>query len=336
MAQDFSKVDNILKNYQGNNPGAALAIVKNGNIIYSKSYGLSELETSTPVSLKSNFRLASVSKQFTAAAILQLVERKAFSLSTKLNWFFPALPPYSKEIDILQMLNHTSGIKDYDSSIDEHNEAYQVSDKDVLEECMSFNSTYFKPGSQYKYSNTAYVLLGAIIEKVSGLSYPDYLAKYIFKPVGMDHSLAFVKGQNIVENRAYGYSNRESGWVRMDQSSTSATLGDGGIYSNIHDLLKWDASLFTNKILPKKIWASAFQEQKLSDGENISYGLGWHLKTNSDGSKVVYHTGSTTSFRNIIYRIPSEKTSVILLTNRNTPQEANMVELVERLITALK
>ena len=160
----------------------------------------------------------------------------------------------------------------------------------------------------------------------------DYLTKYIFKPLKMKNTIAYVKGINEVKNRALGYSKNQGKWIRKDQSSTSATLGDGGIYSNLEDLFKWDAALYSDKILPQQIWSTAFEEQSLQDGTKIAYGFGWHLKNTSPHQKVVYHTGSTTSFRNIFYRIPSERLSIILLTNRNSPQEVDMVTLAERIV----
>lgn len=335
MAQRFSEIDDILKEYEGNSPGAALAIIKNGKLIYSKGYGLSDLESNITVTGQSNFRLASVSKQFTAAAILQLIEMNKLRLDTKLSECFEALPKYAQDITIKQMLSHTSGILDYDDFIDESGKAAQLSDADVLQACMNFKENYFAPGTQYKYSNTAYVLLGLIIEKYSGLSYPAYLKRYIFEPLKMKNSIAYINGVNEIKRRAYGYSKNNGNWIRKDQSSTSATLGDGGIYSNLKDLCKWDAALYTSKILPNRVWLTAFERQTLRNGSKIDYGFGWHLKKTIQNEEVVYHTGSTTSFRNIIYRIPDSKLTIILLTNRNTPEETNMVTLAEKILFKL-
>lgn len=335
MGQNFSKIDTILKDYSGSNPGAALAIVKDGKIIFSKSFGLGNLDPQQPVTLNTNFRLASVSKQFTAVAILQLIEKNKLSLETKLNDCFPEIPDYGRNITLLQLLDHTSGILDYDDVIDETDKTKQLSDADVLKACTNFKETYFKPGTAYRYSNTAYVLLGLIVEKYSGLSFPDYLEKFIFKPLKMKTSIAYVKGTNSIKNRAFGHSKSNGQWILKDQSSTSATLGDGGIYSNINDLLKWNKALNSPKILSAETWNKVFSAQKLNDGTPIKYGLGWHLKDSPNGKAVTYHTGSTTSFRNIIYRIPEEKLTLILLTNRNTPVENNMVSIAERILTSL-
>ncbi|MDQ7948233.1 MAG: serine hydrolase domain-containing protein [Pedobacter sp.] len=329
MAQNYAKIDELFAPYAGENPGAALAIVKDGKIVYSQSYGLSELESKTKVNLNTNFRLASVSKQFTAAAILQLIGKGKLNLQTTLSDCFPELPAYAKGISIQQLLNHTSGILDYDDVIDETIGGAQLADQDVVRACKAFTKTYFEPGSRYRYSNTAYVLLGLIIEKYSGEHYPAYLSKHLFRPLKMNGSIAYVKDVNTVKDRAYGYAEASGGWIRKDQSSTSATLGDGGIYSNINDLFKWEQALYTDQILPRSTWELAFAHQKLNNGAEIDYGFGWHLKKEDTGMPVVYHTGSTTSFRNVIYRIPSDHFSIIILTNRNTPKEMDMVKMAE-------
>lgn len=336
MAQNEAKIDEILKSYAGENPGCAIAVVKNGKVMFSKTYGLANLEENIKVTSETNFRLASVTKQFTAVAILQLVEKGKLSLQTKLSECFPTLPAYARKINVKQLLNHTSGILDYDEEIDESGLKEQLSDADVLKSCMAFQSTYFEPGTAYRYSNTAYVLLGLIIEKYSGNSYSEYLKEHIFKPLKMNHTVAYLKGVNKVDNRAYGYALKEKKWTRKDQSSTSATLGDGGIYSNMKDLLKWDAALNRSQLLTPQSWNLAFAPQRLNDGAAINYGFGWHLKKSLKNTPVVYHTGSTASFRNIIYRIPDEELTIVILSNRNRPEETDMVQLAEQILLSMQ
>lgn len=335
-AQNMKKIDEIFADYANENPGAIIAIVKDGQLVFKKAYGLSNLEDKTKVQANTNFRLASVSKQFTAAAILQLIQQGKIDLNTSLNKCFPNLPDYSKSITIQQLLNHTSGILDYDDVIDEADNFEQISDQGVLDLAKTFTKTYFIPGTKYKYSNTAYVLLGLVIEKYSGLSYANYMEKFIFNPLKMNNSVAYLKNINQISHRAYGYSKENNSWFRKDQSSTSATLGDGGIYSNLNDLIKWNEALNNDTILPQKIWKQAFDYQHLSDGTPIDYGFGWHLKKDKNNTQIVYHTGSTTSFRNIFYRIPAEKLSLIILSNRNKPAENNMVQLAEQFLQAYK
>lgn len=187
------------------------------------------------------------------------------------------------------------------------------------------DSVYFKPGEKYQYSNTGYALLAMIVEKFSGMKYPAYLRKYIFGPASMKFSVAYVESENTVPNRSYGYSIRMDTVWRTDQSVTSAVLGDGGIYSSVDDLIRWNGMILKNRIISKKSWALACSRKTLNDSSAVNYGYGWHLKT-WRGYECVYHTGSTIGFRNILYRIPSEKLTVILLTNRNSGAREDMAE----------
>ncbi len=332
-AQQFDLVDKVMAPYTGDGvPGASLAIIRDGKIIYRKAYGYSDPENNVRAELHTNYRLASVTKQFTAAGVLLLVNEGKLSLDSRLTDHFEGFPAYGREITVRQLLNHTSGLEDYEDYVPDSALVNQILDQGVLEIVKKLNKGYFTPGSQYRYSNTAYALLALLIEKYSGKSYAAFLDERIFKPLGMNKSVAYVKGVSEVEYRAFGYSKDAEGrWYRRDQSSTSAVLGDGGIYSSIRDLFLWDQSLYTSRILPQETIRMAFSPNKTTDGQPVAYGLGWHLKTSDRGEEVVYHTGSTTSFRNVIYRIPSARFTVILLTNRNKPDENNMLALAEEI-----
>ena len=325
----------ILQHYQGEKPGAAVAIIKDGKFVYHESFGLAELETKTAVHEHSNFRLASVSKQFTATAILMLEKDGLIDLDWSMDEIFEDFPSYGQGIRVHHLLNHTSGLWDYEDFVPDTAMVNQLMDEGVLDIIRQTTEVYFPAGEAFRYSNTAYALLALIVEKYSGRSFPDFLNERIFTPLGMSNTLAYVKGVNTVPNRAFGYSKEEKLWVQKDQSSTSAVLGDGGIYSNVPDLFKWDQALHQSTLLSSETIERMFTKANLNDGTEIDYGIGWHLKT-LDGKKVVYHTGSTTSFRNIFYRIPSEKLSIIILTNRNEPEEEEMVGLAEKVLTAMK
>lgn len=320
-------VDSLMQQYDGDSlPSASLVILRGEKVLYKKSYGMADMEKGRKASPSTNYRLASVSKQFTAAAVLRLIEKKKFTLQTTLTDIYKDFPGYGKHITIHHLLNHTSGIVDYEALIPD-SATIQVTDADVLKMMKGIDSVYFAPGEKYQYSNTGYALLAMIVEKYSGMKYPDYLKKYIFTPAGMKKTLAFVDGYNSVPNRAYGYSIRMDTVRRTDQSVTSAVLGDGGIYSNIDDLIKWNNAILKNKVISAKSWALACSRKELNDGSAVNYGYGWHLKT-WRGYECVYHTGSTIGFRNILYRIPSEKLTVILLTNRNAGAREDMAEKV--------
>lgn len=331
LAQNVVEIDRLLSAYQGENPGASLLIVKDGKVLLQRAYGYADLKSKEPVTAATNFRLASVSKQFTAACILQLIDQGKLTLGTTLTEAFPGFPTYGSAVTVKHLLTHTSGIPDYEDYVPDTAFNPQLKDQGVLTILMQLDSTYFTPGTQYRYSNSAYALLALMVEKYTGKSFASYLHERIFQPLGMNHTLAYEAGEEEVTTRAYGYDRDKHLWKLQDQSSTSAVLGDGGIYSNVLDLFKWDQSLYTDKILPHHWLKAAFSYNHLEDGQTVDYGYGWHLKRNNKGKEVVYHTGSSTSFRNILYRIPTLRFSILLLTNRNHPQEEDMLTLAEKI-----
>ena len=175
-----SQVDSLFSKYNSPNPGAALEIISNGEIVFKKGYGFANLEEQVPVNSETNFRLASVTKQFTATAVLQLIEQGKLSLDDKLTDIFSGFPNYGEKITVKNLLNHTSGLIDYEDLIPD-TATIQVSDQDALESMMKQDSTYFEPGTKWQYSNTGYALLSLIVEKISGESFPKFLnRKYFF------------------------------------------------------------------------------------------------------------------------------------------------------------
>lgn len=321
------RIDSLMSAYNGDTlPSASLTVLMGSKVVYKKSYGMADLELKKKATAKTNYRLASVSKQFTAAAVIRLIEKKKLSYQTTLSEIFTGFPDYGKTITIHHLLNHTSGLVDYEDLIPD-SVTIPVLDADVLTIMKGIDTVYFKPGEKYQYSNTAYALLALVVEKYSGMKYPDYLQKYIFTPLGMHSTLAYVNGYNKVPKRAYGYSIRLDTARKTDQSVTSSVLGDGGIYSNIEDLTAWCIALNNGKLLTKKSWELATTRKQLNDGSAVDYGYGWHLKT-WKGMEAVWHTGSTIGFRNVLYRIPEKKLSVIILTNRNSGTREDSAEKI--------
>jgi CubicO group peptidase (beta-lactamase class C family) len=217
------------------------------------------------------------------------------------------------------MLQHTSGLIAYEDVMPETT-TVQVLDRDVLAMMKAQDSTYFPPGTQFRYSNTAYALLSQIVECVSGMPFARFLKENIFDPLGMDATLAHEEGISTVIHRAYGYSKRDStkvpGFARTDQSSTSAVLGDGGIYSSVEDLLKWDQALYTDELVSRETLNEAFTPNVLPDGKNSGYGFGWYIDEYR-GLRRIHHEGSTVGFRTEILRFPGPRVSVIILVNRS-------------------
>jgi CubicO group peptidase (beta-lactamase class C family) len=201
----------------------------------------------------------------------------------------------------------------------------QVLDKDVLKLMMTQDSTYFTPGSNYRYSNSGYAVLAMIIEKISGKSFAQYLKENIFDPLGMINTVAFEKRKSEVNYRAYGYAKEHEQFVFKDQSLYSAVLGDGGIYSSVEDLYKWDQTLYTNNLLELNSLDKAFTPGILANGDTLDYGFGWRIDEYKSHRRV-HHTGSTSGFRNVIQRYPDDKFTVIILTNRAEPDVAELAE----------
>lgn len=316
------KNDNIMENnvtslfsefQDGLTPGASVSIVKKGNIIYKKGFGYADLEAKKNIESNTNFRLASITKQFTALSILILENDGKLTLDDKLKKFFPEFPEYGNKITIKNILQHTSGLLAYEDFVDE-TDTLQLNDMDVLEIIINQDSTYFEPGSEHRYSNTGYAVLTLLVEKISGLKFPQFLEERIFKPLDMNKSVAFVNGTNEVPNRSFGYTNTDSGFVFSDQSLTSAILGDGGIYSSVDDLIKWDKEVDSPTLLPKEKFKMIFEKGKTNEGTEFDYGFGWRLDPYNKINRI-YHTGSTCGFSNIYMKLPEYDLTVIVLIN---------------------
>jgi CubicO group peptidase (beta-lactamase class C family) len=319
-AMTTAKLDALFTDYNGpNSPGACVMVIQNGKILVAKGYGLSDLEKTTACSTNTNFRLASVTKQFTAMAVMILAERKKLSLNERLTDFFPEFPEYGKAITVRHLLSHTSGLIDYEDVMPKGTEI-PVLDRDVLRLLMQQEKTYFPPGSKYKYSNSGFALLAQIVEARSGNTFAHFLKKNIFEPLKMSNTLAYEQGVSAVPNRAYGYSAEGNGFKRTDQSLTSSVLGDGGIYSSVADMYQWDQALYTSKLVSPRMLKLAFTPQVETEHPNTGYGFGWMIGEYR-GVKEIWHSGNTRGFSTRIARFPEKKFSVIILTNRN---EANI------------
>jgi len=236
-------------------PGAAVLVLRDGRAVFERGYGVTNLHTRDPIDAHTNFRLASVTKQFTAMAVMLLVHDGKLTYETRLTDIFSDFPEYGQSITIRNLLNHTSGLQDYedlmppqDSNVSA-DKRYQIRDDEVLDLLKRQTTTKFVPGSRWQYSNSGYVVLGLVVQTVSGDSFGTFLRDRIFAPLHMDHTILYEKGKNEVTHRAYGHTKTPAGWQETDQSPTSATLGDGGVYSSVADLAKWDQALREHRLL---------------------------------------------------------------------------------------
>ena len=333
MQSTADRVDTMMAAYAGDGPGAALLVVRDGAIALRKGYGLADLETRTAATPATRFRLASVSKQFTAAAILLLAQDGALSLDDPVRQWLPSLPAATDGITLHHLLTHTSGLVDYEDVMPDAVDG-QLADLDVLRLLEREGRLYFAPGSDYRYSNSAYVLLGLIVAQASGRDFPSFLRERIFAPLGMDGAVAFVDGTSTVAQRAYGHSELDGRWTRTDQSPTSATLGDGGIYASIDDLARWDAALRDDRLLSAHSRALAFTAHTPTDEADVDgYGYGWRVHATAHGP-LLWHSGETIGFRNVILRWPDAGLTVVLLSNRNDPEPYALARRIAALYLA--
>jgi CubicO group peptidase (beta-lactamase class C family) len=252
----------------------------------------------------------------------------------RLTEIFPDFPAYGQAITIRQLLTHTSGLPDYEDLMkgDAWTAAHQIQDDEVLGLLKQQTAGKFAPGASWAYSNSGYVVLGLIVAKVSGKPFGQFLHERIFQPLHMSHSLVYIKGKNTVPHRAYGHAKQGGHFIETDQSPTSATLGDGGIYSNLEDLANWDLALDSHTLLteaemrpasiPVKLndgsqphWPADGNDDNLHPGKPVAYGFGWFLDP-FEGRPRMWHTGSTMGFRTVIERFTNEKAAVIILCNR--------------------
>ncbi len=306
--------------------GYALYYYNNGEIL-EKVNGKVTCDKSSNITFETNFRLASVSKQFIAFSIINLIKDNKISYDTNILSLYPDLPNYFNKITIKNLLNHTSGIYDYED-MDHKDDDPQVQDKDILDFLKSTKETYFEVGTKYKYSNTAYILLGLIVELVSGVNINNYIETEVFNKANMLASKVNIEGITKIENRAYGHLlDKNNNLFVKDQYWCSATIGDGGLYSSVNDLKKWCKYLVST---------SNFQDMKIpnyiNETEYNFYGLG--IRTiDVEGNLIHYHCGDTIGTNTLLLFSEDLNLCLIFLTNLgniNTEiMKNNLVEIIK-------
>ena len=312
-AQKLTKIDSLLQEkYPDNAPGATFLISKKGNIIYKKAFGLANLELSVPMKTDNVIKIGSITKQFTAISILMLMEQGKLNLDDEITRFIPDYPTNGNKITIHHLLTHTSGIKDY-TRIKGLN---AIAQKDLTpSELIDFSKNEpidFVPGEKYEYNNSGYVILGYIIEKVSGKPYANFVEEQIFKKLKMTAS-QYARQREVIKNRASGYQKKDSYINRMDFSLTLAYSG-GGLMSTVDDMFKWQEAIKNNLLISKETTEKAFTNYTLNNGEHTNYGYGWHIKA-INNNRTFEHGGSVWGFKSMGVYLPDLDIYVIGLTN---------------------
>ncbi|MPS66803.1 MAG: class A beta-lactamase-related serine hydrolase [Chryseobacterium sp.] len=298
--------DEVINNYyrKGKFNGSIL-IAQNDKVIIDTVFGYRDLDQKVELTKETPFYIASLSKPFTAIAIFQLAEKRLLSLDDDAVKFVDDLPSYAHHITIKQLLNHTSGIRDYENRLTKKG----LTNNEVIHWLQNQDGLDFKSGTKFKYSNSGYIILSLIIEKISGMSYAQFLKKNIFDPLQMHHITVY-ESNTVIPDKAIGY-NRDK---KVDDYSI-LTTGDGGIYATAEDLYKLDKALRTNQLLSEKSTKLLYQTPILEDGTHSEYGSGWFIEK-SEGSMIAQHTGGLAGFRSLFWRDLKNGNTIIALTNQ--------------------
>jgi CubicO group peptidase (beta-lactamase class C family) len=320
---------------QKDQPGMAALVIRNGKVVYRKAFGLADIDAHTRITPDTQFLLASVTKQFTAMAIMILAKQGKLRFDDSLAQFCPEFPDYAKTITIRHLLNHTAGLTQYQELlVGKVDESYFRSSKsppaaheftaaEALQALSRQEKLRFSPGEKFEYSDSAYVVLGQIIERVTGERYAEFLKEAIFDPLGMHDTLVVDERKQKAPRLALGYGRRNGRWEDISYTPENHIYGEDDIISTIDDLYKWDQALYTERLVSHSMLETAFTPGRTNDGKEIetdlltrpnSYGFGWFISS-VDGEKDVEHSGGWAGYVTDILRVPSQRVTAIVLTN---------------------
>jgi CubicO group peptidase (beta-lactamase class C family) len=313
FAQLEKRLDSVINSsiLQGE-PGIALYVETSGKTVYNKGFGMADTESKKTIEPNTNFRLASVSKQFTAMCILLLEKDKKISFEDPISRYLPELPPsVGNKVLVRHLITHTSGIMDYEEVMD-NTITTPLLDLDVLNILRKQENTYSNPGTEFRYSNSAYALMALIVERISGQTFPEFMKERIFKPLKMKRSLVY-EAAVAIPNRSFGFArNNNMKLYANDQSLTSAIKGDGGVYTSLDDYKRWTHALWKGTLLdlPSVLKRLNFSIKEVTGS---FYGPGWFYF--DKGNPALFHSGSTCGFSTYSINIPGQKTSIVYFSN---------------------
>lgn len=324
-----AKIDALFQRWTKDNmPGAAVGVIHNGKILHSKGYGLSNIQTKTPITPETVFDLGSVSKQFTSLAVMLVEQRGNLSYDDPLSKYFPEFPPYAQKITIRHLMQHTSGLPDYEAALlregkidREYPRAtkrsgwdYEPTSMDALQILTKQPMLRFPPGDEWEYSNSGYMVLAQVVAKAADQRFADFMRENIFKPLGMDHTLVVDDARPEVKNKAASYTLQKGRFQNLDYTPVNWIYGDGSLNSTLEDMLKWVKALDEQKLVEDYTWKAAFSSGELNSGATTGYGFGWYLGRTL-GLEKISHTGSWAGFRNCMAFYPSEHFGIVILSN---------------------
>ena len=301
--------------------GEAL-VAERGIVVYSGAFGVADRETKFPYTTSTPSCLASLSKPFTAIALMMLAEKGAVTFETQLSQLLLGFSPTIGSVTVRQLLTHTSGVPDYpDLGVDRPG----VTNAEILAALRHVTDPVFPPGLRYQYSNSGYVLLGQIVESLSGTTLPQFLAARVFKPLGMSSTFVLTSPEDKKAGVARGYD-RNGGVNDCEGMAT----GDGGVYSTVNDLLRFDQALYEDTLVRQETLAVAFRPPQVREG-STTYGFGWNIAKDASGLKV-WHQGNTAGFRAFIERRLSRRITVIMLTNGGDTNRMRINDDIQRIL----
>lgn len=324
------KIDSLIQSEfkDKNGPGGVFLISKKGKLIYEKAFGMANLELDYKMNTNSVFQIGSMTKQFTAIAILILEEQGKLKVSDPISRYIPSYPN-GNNITIHQLLTHTSGIKDFTKMKALQDIAQKEMTPEQVVDFFKNEPMDFAPGEKFEYNNSGYVVLGYIIELVSGGTYEDFIKKNIFDKAGMTNS-SYASDRKIVKNRAFGYHKKSFGYVNKTVINFSVPFSSGSLMSTLDDMLKWQNSLNQNLLLSQKNQIKAFTKYKLNNGQEIEYGYGWHLK-NINENPTREHGGSIFGFKSMAVYIPEKDIYVVGFSNCDCNSPTQIVKDMAKL-----
>ncbi|MEI8155412.1 MAG: serine hydrolase domain-containing protein [Burkholderiales bacterium] len=314
------EIDSMLSKYFApGEPGATVIVSQRGAILFRKAYGLANIEMNMPLRPEMSLRTGSVTKQFTAAAIMLLVEQGRLSVSDEIGKYFPQYPEQARHVTIEHLLTHTSGIRNYTELA--HFGAAMTKDVSVDEAIAFFDEVplQFQPGQRFSYSNSNYFLLGAIIEKVSGMRYSDFMQQRIFQPLQMRSTV--VETSTSPVSSVIGYTQDRKGIASVNHYSMNWPFAAGALRTSVDDLVRWDSAITTGKLLGRVSWDSMATDRTLNGGSHTGYGYGWFIRR-LGGSHALEHGGDIGGFSADTWRFPKEELFVAVLTNNDSHEPA--------------
>ncbi len=316
---------------EGVQPGAAVMVIQRGEITYARGFGYADLARGTPITGSSSFRLASVSKQFTAAAIVRLAHEGKLDYDEPIVTYLPQLSRFPG-VTIRHLLTHTAGLPDYYDAFDTGGRLPENADLAAF--LADWGKPQFAPGERFEYSNPAYEMLALIVEQAAGVTFRHFMSTQIFWPAGMKRALVNDHTRPPIEKRVLGYEQRDGEYVLNDENPWNGVVGSGGVYASLEDLYAWDLSLYTDRVVPLASLAQAWRQSQLNDGTtDHQYGFGWRVDSYRGHARVA-HGGAWVGFRTHVARYPDEQLSIVVLSNRAEFEPGTYVDAISDLYLA--